>query len=205
MPSPIVTATLQASTLSTVSNLCAQFIQAYQEQRPFRLDLIQLLRFIILSAVTCPPNFHWQQFLERSFPAYPLPAHAPTDRSAEIELKRLDSEPSRLEDGTVVAPEPQFSLRNTLTKWFVDCITMGAIMNTVAFLVIMGALKGQGLGPIWYNVETQTIPIIVAGYKIWPLASIISFSFVPVHRRVVFLSFIGLIWGVYMSLVAAKV
>jgi hypothetical protein len=88
-------------------------------------------------------------------------------------------------------------------------------------LVIMGLLKGQGGSQIWSNIKTvsykvswmlwgsniskETIPIIVAGYKIWPIASIISFSFIPVHRRIVFLSFIGLIWGIYMSLVASRV
>lgn len=51
----------------------------------------------------------------------------------------------------------------------------------------------------------ETIPIIVAGYKIWPIASIISFSFIPVERRIVFLSAVGLCWGIYMSLVAARV
>lgn len=49
------------------------------------------------------------------------------------------------------------------------------------------------------------MPIIVAGYKMWPIASIISFTFIPVRRRIVFLSFVGLLWGIYMSLVAAKV
>lgn len=51
----------------------------------------------------------------------------------------------------------------------------------------------------------KSIPIIVAGYKIWPLASIVSFSFVPVEKRVVFLSFIGFLWGIYMSLQAARI
>lgn len=51
----------------------------------------------------------------------------------------------------------------------------------------------------------ETIPIIVAGYKIWPIASIVSFTWIPVHRRIVFLSFVGLIWGIYMSLVANRV
>jgi hypothetical protein len=62
---------------------------------------------------------------------------------------------------------------------------------------------------LWHETYSndlqETIPIIVAGYKIWPIASIISFSFIPVHRRIVFLSFIGLLWGIYMSLVAARV
>jgi hypothetical protein len=28
---------------------------------------------------------------------------------------------------------------------FIDCITVGAVVNTVAFLVIMGLLKGHGV------------------------------------------------------------
>lgn len=55
------------------------------------------------------------------------------------------------------------------------------------------------------TVPQETIAIIVASYKIWPIASIVSFSFVPVEKRIVFLSFIGFLWGIYMSLVAAKI
>jgi hypothetical protein len=38
----------------------------------------------------------------------------------------------------------------------------------------------------------------------WPIASIVSFTFIPVEKRIVFLSFIGMLWGIYMSLVAAR-
>lgn len=55
------------------------------------------------------------------------------------------------------------------------------------------------------TVPQETIPIIVDSYKIWPIASIVSFSFVPVEKRIVFLSFIGFLWGIYMSLVAARI
>ncbi|KAJ1337541.1 Mpv17/PMP22 family protein [Microdochium nivale] len=94
---------------------------------------------------------------------------------------------------------------NTLTKWFIDCITLGALFNTVAFYVLMGLLKNQGLAQILANVRDQTMPLILAGYRIWPLASIVSFTVVPVEKRVVFLNFVGLLWGVYMSLVADRV
>ncbi|KAM5345231.1 hypothetical protein ACJ41O_011093 [Fusarium nematophilum] len=210
MPSPIVTATLQAAGLSTASNLFAQLIEARQQGRAFSLDLLQLLRFITLTLITAPPNYHWQQFLERTFPAYPSGRPQP-ERLGDIEMKPAEDAPELKEGYEERMAQinrdnaPKFSLRNTLTKWFVDCITAGAIMNTVAFLVIMGILKGQGSSQIMMNIKTETIPIIVAGYKIWPIASIISFSFIPVHRRIVFLSFIGLLWGIYMSLVAARV
>lgn len=193
-------------------------------QRPFSLDILQLLRFVLLTLLTAPPNYHWQQFLERQFPAY-IAAQQPQYQS--IELQRIE-EGSQL--GTSQAEQAphgareSFSLRNTLTKWFIDCMTAGAILNTVAFLVIMGILKGHSFAAVWQSLIDvsfpvgihsgrrrktdklkETIPIIVAGYRIWPIASIISFSVVPVSKRIVFLSFVGFIWGIYLSLLAARV
>ncbi|KAM6519352.1 hypothetical protein FALCPG4_012992 [Fusarium falciforme] len=209
MPSPIVAATLQAAALSSASNVLAQLIEARQQNRPVTLDLLPLLRFVTLTLITAPPNYHWQQFLERTFPAYP--SGRTQERIGDIEMTPAEDAPE-LKEGYEERMaevnrdrEPKFSMKNTLTKWFVDCISAGAIMNTVAFLIIMGVLKGQASSQIWSNIKTETIPIIVAGYKIWPIASIISFSFIPVHRRIVFLSFIGLLWGIYMSLVASRV
>lgn len=108
------------------------------------LDSIQLGRFVLLSFITAPPNYQWQQLLERTFPAY-----APTVP------ERLD-----IEKGSVVgetsppAAKPRLNIRNTLTKWFVDCITLGAILNTVAFLVIMGMMKRQTVVQIAGNIRT---------------------------------------------------
>ncbi|KAF7555824.1 hypothetical protein G7Z17_g1933 [Cylindrodendrum hubeiense] len=154
MHSPIVDATLQAAALSTASNLFGQLILARQEKRAFALDIAQLLRFVALTFLTAPPNYHWQQYLERTFPAYPVPSR--NERLGDIEMQPHDDAPELKEGfpqrpGT---PEPKFSLKNTLTKWFVDCITAGAIMNTVAFLVLMGILKGQPGSQIWSNIMT---------------------------------------------------
>ncbi|KAL2212876.1 hypothetical protein CC79DRAFT_1365138 [Sarocladium strictum] len=204
MPSPIINATLQAAMLSTVSNLCAQVIEAYRNSKPLTFDLAQLLRFILLTLATAPPNYHWQQFLERTFPAYPPVRGSRGKEDTELKAMEAGEAPPPPTPGQPAA-QPQFSLRNTLTKWFVDCITAGAVMNTIAFLVLMGIMKGQSGTQITSNIRTETIPIIIAGYKIWPIASIISFSFIPVHRRIVFLSFVGLLWGIYMSMVAARV
>ncbi|EOD43733.1 Mpv17/PMP22 [Neofusicoccum parvum] len=207
MPSPMVNATLQAAVLSSCSNILAQIIDAYRSSRPLSFNALEFLRFVVLTLITAPPNYLWQQLLERTFPAYPRSAslsHA--HRSPRVSTDG-DLEKHGDEDGKVYVEEekPKLDLKNTITKWFVDCITMGAIMNTVAFLVLMGFMKGQSSTQIGNNIRTETIPIIVAGYKIWPIASIISFSFIPVEKRIVFLSAVGLCWGIYMSLVAARV
>ncbi|PNP49874.1 hypothetical protein THARTR1_09404 [Trichoderma harzianum] len=158
MPSPILTATLQAAALSTASNLCAQFIETYWNKTAFHLDHIQLFRFIVLSLITAPPNYLWQQFLEKSFPAYP-PIQKSRDGVKDIELKAMEEAAAGASIGggsqpqSEAATQSKFSIRNTLTKWFIDCITAGAIMNTVAFLVIMGVLKGQPMAQISSNIK----------------------------------------------------
>ncbi|KAK7984727.1 hypothetical protein PG996_006035 [Apiospora saccharicola] len=211
MPSAMVKATLAAAALSSTSNVLAQFLEAYNAQKPFAFDHLQFLRFVILTLITCPPNYIWQQWLERSFPAYERRA-APND----VEKNQHEMEKMSESNGASVgvgqsgaggeaANKPKLNIQNTMAKWFIDCMTLGAVMNTVAFFILMGFLKGQGLGQIGFNIRNETIPLIVAGYKIWPFASIISFACIPVEKRIVFLNFVGLLWGIYMSLVAARV
>jgi hypothetical protein len=201
MPSPIVKATLASAALSSVSNILAQIFEAYRDERPFAFDVVVFLRFVIVAFIATPPNYMWQQLLERRFPAYEQRSvsHSPRDLEKQI------ATPEGVEVGAGPESKPKLNIRNTLAKWFIDCITLGAIFNTVAFFVLMGLLKNQPVAAIAHNIRTETIPLIVDGYKIWPFASIISFSCVPVERRVVFLNFVGLLWGIYMSLVASRV
>ncbi len=191
-------ATLAAAALSSASNILAQFLEAYRDGLPFAFDIVNFLRFVTVTFITAPPNYMWQQFLERSFPAYErkLPVK-------DVEKQDMNTEDSS--EGVGAEQKPKLNWQNTFTKWFVDCITLGAIFNTVAFFVLMGFLKHQPLDQIGQNIRTETIPVIFAGYKIWPFASIISFTCIPVDRRIVFLNFVGLLWGIYMSLVASRV
>ena len=95
--------------------------------------------------ITAPPNYKWQQLLERTFPGYKTAA-AKTDSDIEIgATKRKDDEE---------AAKPRLSIKNTLAKWFIDCISLGALMNTLAFLVIMGCMKGQTRAQIETNIRT---------------------------------------------------
>ncbi|KAF1809474.1 hypothetical protein P152DRAFT_509214 [Eremomyces bilateralis CBS 781.70] len=233
MPSPIVTATIQATTLASLSNALAQSIQLYQGDKPNGFSPIELLRFSALQIVCAPPNYLWQQWLERTFPAYapsrPFSSlfsrrssgtesekpgvggrnHSPAinrEKEKDLELgdKRPHSPHRRTSPSSVDAGERKLNLRNTMTKWFIDCITLGAVVNTVLFLVLMGIMKGYTTEKIYGMAWSETVPIIVAGYRVWPIASIISFSCVPVEKRIVFLSAVGLAWGVYMSLVGSK-
>ncbi|KKY16302.1 putative mpv17 pmp22 family protein [Phaeomoniella chlamydospora] len=175
MPSPLVSATLQAASLSTVSNLIAQAIEAHKNNRGVieSFNAPELMRFVALTLITAPPNYKWQQFLERTFPAF-QPSGVRQEKDVERAVEKR-------EDDHEKHPKPKLNIRNTVSH-------SRRILNNESLTGIK-----------------ETVPVIVNGYKIWPIASIISFSFIPVERRIVFLSFIGLCWGVYMSLVAARV
>lgn len=92
--------------------------------------------------------------------------------------------------------------KNIFTKWFVDCITLGAIGNTLLFLVFMGLLNGKP-ERILSNIRTQTMVIIINGYKLWPFANIIAQTFIPFERRIIFFAMVALFWNIYLSIIAA--
>jgi hypothetical protein len=200
--SPLIKATLAAAVLSSTSNILSQILQAYRDSTPFAFDPAHFLRFVLVTLITTPPNYKWQQWLEANFPAYERsPADGARDLENQIHKEKEDDAP----DENATSYKPKLNWRNTLTKWFMDCITVGALVNTVIFFLLMGIFKHQDTATIGHNIRTQTIPLIVAGYKIWPFASIISFSCIPMEKRIIFLNAVGLLWGIYMSLVAARV
>ncbi|KAI1171175.1 hypothetical protein F4777DRAFT_566368 [Nemania sp. FL0916] len=199
MFSPMAKAVMAATALSSASNIIAQCLEAYRDQKPFIFDIVKFLQFVLVTFIDAPPNYKWQEFLENRFPGYDRSSEQP---SSLFDVEKQDQDDARQDENK--NKKPSLNLRNTIAKTFIDC-TFGAVFNTVAFFILMGFFKQQPLHQIWYNIRHETIGVIVAGYKIWPLASLISFSCVPMERRIVFLNFVNLIWGIYMSLVAARV
>lgn len=106
--------------------------------------------------ITAPPNYQWQHFLEKALPAY---VRVDDGRDLEKRETRLDS----LTDEA--RSKPKLSLRNTLAKWFVDCMTLGAIVNVVAFFLLMGLLKGQSLEIIGHNIRTVSTAVGLGWYR----------------------------------------
>jgi hypothetical protein len=181
----------------------AAISNAFSKQ-PVNFDFVEFLRFVLCAALTTPPNYYWQGWLERKWPGYE-PSATPWPPKDDIELAEKGQSDKVAEKEKEQRPtKPKLNKKNTLIKWFVDCITVGALVNTVAFLLIISVLKGMDMATVREKIRDETIPIIVAGYRVWPIASIIGFTVVQWERRIVFFSCIGLFWGVYMSLISAR-
>lgn len=59
----------------------------------------------------------------------------------------------------------------------------------------------MGYTEAWGKAKGEYWPLMLAGWKLWPLVSVISFSVVKsVEGRNLLGSFAGLVWGIYLSL-----
>lgn len=79
----------------------------------------------------------------------------PFDRadSRDLEKGRTGQEASRVEPSS----KSGLNIRNTFCKWFLDCITLGALVNTVVFLVLMGLMKGQTWASVVMSVKMVSL------------------------------------------------
>lgn len=58
---------------------------------------------------------------------------------------------------------------------------------------------------VWEAVKADFAPLVYAGWKLWPAVSIVNFAAIKtVEGRNLVGALAGVIWGIYMSLVAAQ-
>ncbi|RYN22351.1 hypothetical protein AA0115_g9221 [Alternaria tenuissima] len=153
--------------------------------------------------LTAPINYHWQNWLERAFPGWKTVRQTRAVGEGEEEKGIMLREDG---DGKSIVEE-EVRVRNwwnIFRKWFTDCITMGALLNQSMFLILIGLMKGKTVALIVQDFRNELFGLIFDSYKVWPIANFFSTTFVPVERRIVFLSFCGLLWNIYLSLVAAR-
>ena len=65
-------------------------------------------------------------------------------------------------------------------------------------------LRGQPFDQVVSDCREKFWPLIFAGQKLWPAVSVVCFTLIPVERRNVFGSVIGLFWGIYLSLMSSS-
>ncbi|KAF2753490.1 hypothetical protein EJ05DRAFT_480492 [Pseudovirgaria hyperparasitica] len=182
--------TAQASALAALSNILAQIITAYRTNSHFQLDWTPILRFVIFSILSTPPNVLWQEFLESKFPSM-RPKDDPGAKKRE-------------EDTPTAMKKKELDPGNTATKFLLDQ-SVGAALNTWAFIAFIRGVNGASKGEVWTAVVEESYPLWLDGLKVWPIVSLISFTAIPVEKRVIFGSVIGVAWGIYLSLLTADV
>lgn len=140
-------------------------------------DASTFLFFVTWTVVSCPPNILFQSFLEEKFPAK-------KDDPEQPGRKMLDKS-------------------NTVKKFFLDQ-TISATLNTVGYIAAIAAYRGKDTASIIDEVRRDFWPLMQAGWKLWPMVSLLNFTVIPLSKRTLVGSLAGLGWGIYMSLLAAR-
>ncbi|UKZ82101.1 hypothetical protein TrVFT333_009885 [Trichoderma virens FT-333] len=150
------------------------------------VDLSSILRFIVYTVLTTPPNYRWQEFLERTFP---------TTTEAK-EDKVVKDKPSH---DAVTGTGGKLNIANTAAKFILDQ-ALGAPVNTLMFICLMGQMNFQSFNNILSSVISDFWPMLFAGYRVWPLVCLLNLVVVPFDYRQLVGSIAGLGWGVFLSL-----
>ncbi len=137
MVSPIAKATLQSAFLAFCSALVATFLTPKEPP---------IVALVIFSAFATPPNFLWQQYLERKLPGYKIEKH---------ELKG-ESKGAILAGGDVKGKK-RLNISNTLLKVVFDQ-TLGAVVNVALHLGGVRALQGVPLAECFRVIKEVSSP-----------------------------------------------
>ncbi|KAL8669988.1 MAG: hypothetical protein Q9168_005450 [Polycauliona sp. 1 TL-2023] len=218
MVNAIAKATIQSALLTLCSALVATFLT------PKDPPIVALVLFSILST---PKNYLWQQYLERKLPGYRVEKReaigevkGAQSAGGGVTVKRKLNVTNTL---TKVGIDQTFgAVTNVALHLLVVSAMQGLplaecldVVKTVSLLfdqldlVLSQLALERTMGRIrstdWLTgFLQQTWPLMTAGFKVWPLVSLLNFTLVPVEQRTVVGSMVGLGWGVFLALRSAR-
>lgn len=86
------------------------------------------------------------------------------------------------------------------TAWWVlfpkvvmDQTVWGPIWNNT-YIALLGMMKRHDPSVIWADIRRSTVPLVVAGLKLWPAAHLVTYGLIPVENRVLWVDFVEIAW-----------
>jgi protein Mpv17 len=78
-------------------------------------------------------------------------------------------------------------------KVILDQTTWGPFWNNT-YILLLGVMKRESLTTIWSDVKRTTVPLVVSGLKLWPLAHCVTYGLIPVENRLLWVDFVEILW-----------
>ncbi|KAG9305446.1 hypothetical protein G9A89_021164 [Geosiphon pyriformis] len=149
-------------------------------------DIARLARFSGYGFMFAPVIHNWFSFLEKRFP---MP-----QETMNIDVK----------GGISAGGMSRVQMMRTVCKRTVVDQLAFAPIGLAVFFSVIGLLEGNGIQGIKEKFSEAYIPALKANYAIWPLVQLINFRFLPLRYRVPFVSSIGVLWTMYLSLLNSE-
>jgi hypothetical protein len=91
---------------------------------------------------------------------------------------------------------------NTSSIVVLDQTTWAPFWNNV-YIIMLGVMRCQHPRVIWDDIRRTTIPLIVAGLKLWPAAHIITYGYVNLDTRLLWVDIVEILWVTILATQAA--
>ena len=69
-----------------------------------------------------------------------------------------------------------------------------AFILSSVYILLLGIMQFQKPVQIWADVKRTTIPLIISGLKLWPLAHCVTYGLVPVENRLLWVDIVEILW-----------
>lgn len=79
-----------------------------------------------------------------------------------------------------------------------DQTAWSAVWNSIYF-VVLGLLRFESPENILNELKTTFLPLLTAGWKLWPFAHLITYGVIPVEQRLLWVDCVELIWVTILS------
>lgn len=91
----------------------------------------------------------------------------------------------------------------TIVKVVIDQTTWGPFWNNT-YILLLGVMKLDDPKKIFSEMKRTTIPLIVSGLKLWPLAHCVTYGLVPLENRLLWVDIVEIIWVTILATAAAS-
>lgn len=90
-----------------------------------------------------------------------------------------------------------------LPKIVVDQTMWGPVWNG-SYIALLGLMKLERPSSILSDIQRSTIPLMVSGLKLWPLAHCVTYGLLPVENRLLWVDMVEILWVTILASTASS-
>lgn len=89
-----------------------------------------------------------------------------------------------------------------IPKVVLDQMLWGPIWNNT-YIALLGLMKRDSIHTIWGDIRRTTVPLVLSGLKLWPLAHCVTYGLIPVENRLLWVDTVEILWVTILATQAA--
>lgn len=204
---------IQAMIIKVSANLVVQLVRHWSSPTAQAFDLQQVFEFAVYGLLGSQAGNIMQFLLEDVFPTRHVPVGAVLPDTLG-QSRPLEEEKIKFKEDDALPPHSAVKKRwysigsdvswlNVLVKLILDQ-TFGLFISGCIFLICTNIARVSHPALITDVIGSKILPLMEAGWHIWPLVAICNFLWVPVRSRVLVAVCVGFGWSIFLSIFASR-